>query len=97
MTTTHRMAAFHQLRRTCSAMFFRSQQEFDIAFRPGDRARDDPKHGPPMAFNPVPGRCTDALVHGGIADDTALPDFLAPGFELRLDQRDEPAAAARKL
>ena len=39
----------------------------------------------------------DPPMHCGIADDPALPDFLAPGLELRLDQRDQLRAGLGQL
>ena len=57
----------------------------------------DPQHGPALQFNPGFGLGADALVDRGIADDAALADFLAPGLELRLDQRDQLRAGFRQL
>ena len=57
----------------------------------------DAEHGPALRFNPGLGLGADALVNGRIADDAALPHFLAPRLELRLDQRDQLRARLRQL
>src|SRR3954468_24119114 len=79
-----------------SAILDRAQQEFDIAFGPGDRARLDPQHGPALPFNPAFGLCADALMHTRIAAPPALAYSLAPCLELRLDQRHEIRAGLGK-
>src|SRR3989338_2782391 len=65
-------------------------QEFDIPFRAGDRARDEAIDRPVEAGNPVRYRCAHTLVDFRVAHDTALAHFLAPGLELRLDERHQP-------
>src|SRR6478672_11206297 len=66
-----------------------SQQEFHIALGPGDRAPGNTEHNPAPRFNPDFGLGAYALVHRGIADDSALPYLRASSLELRLDQGDE--------
>src|SRR4051812_23481035 len=77
IATTATIASFHHSSRFTSATLFCSQQEFDIAFRPGDRAWLDAEHGPPLAFNPAFGLGAHALMNRRIADDAALPHFRA--------------------
>ena len=58
----------------------------------------DPQHASSPALSTQAARLgADALVHRGVADDPALPDFLAPGLELRLDQRDQLRAGLGEL
>src|SRR5689334_18839715 len=96
MTVT--MATFHHSRRAAaSAILHRSHQEFDIAFRPGNRARGHAKHGPALCFNPAFGLGANAVVNERVPDDAALPHFVAARFELRLDQRDELRAWLSEL
>src|SRR5689334_1768752 len=74
---TETIAIFHQLLRSArSAILSSSQQEFHIAFGPGDRARHNPQHGPTLRFNPAFGLGADPVVHGRVANNAALPDFL---------------------
>src|SRR4029079_14373669 len=87
MTAT--TAIFHHFSRRASVILHRSQQELDIAFGSGNRARSHAKHGPALPFNPAFRLNADSVVHCGIADDAALSHFLAPGLELGLDQRDQ--------
>ena len=79
-----------------SIILDRAQQEFDIALRPGDRAFGRRRHAPALRRDPGRGLVANALVDVRIADDAALADFLAPGLELRLDQRDQPRAGSRE-
>src|SRR4051794_40346402 len=83
--TTETIAIFHQLLRAASAILDCSKQEFDIAFGPGDRAFGYPENAPALISDPLPNGRTDAGVNFWIPDDTALPDFLPPCLELRLD------------
>ena len=96
IATTVTIAIFHQLLRAASAILDCSKQEFDIAFRPGDRAFALFRKRPSPDILPSQGR-TDAGVNRRIADDTALPHFLPPCLELRLDQGDQLRAGPGQL
>src|SRR6185312_176780 len=77
--------------------FLGAEEELDIAFRPGDRARRDPEHCPALRFHPCLRLGADTFVNGGITDDAALPHLLPRRLELRLDQRDQPGAGLRQF
>ena len=55
----------------------------------------------PCGANPIAAAAAetlrdDALVHGAIAHEPAAADLVAPGLELRLDQRDDVGAGAKQ-
>src|SRR4051812_8940166 len=68
----------------------RSEQELNIALRAGDRAALDP---PPLPARllPHPARPSPAhpFVPRRVPPRPSLADLAPPGFELRLDQRDQ--------
>ena len=53
-----------------------------------------PRTLPALRSDPVGRFIANSLMNGRIANHPALPDFLAPSLELRLDQRDQPARPA---
>src|SRR5215470_11184937 len=65
-------------------------QELLIARAAGDRRGDDANDAPADAVEPGADAIDGALPRVGIADDAALAHRLAPGLELRLDQRHQP-------
>src|SRR5688572_18296105 len=67
-------------------------EKLHIALGAGDRALSDTDHVPAGAFEPLPHFAAHALMQRRVTDDPALPDFLAPDLELRLDQRHQRAA-----
>jgi hypothetical protein len=71
----------------------RSDQEFAISFRPGDRARLDAEDGPAWEGGPpVADGAAQAGMEGWIAHDAAGADLTGAGFELRFDQGYAPGA-----
>ena len=72
-------------------------EELDIAFRAGDRAFDDPLDSPAAAFEPRANLVAHAFVQRRVAHHAPFADFLAPDFELRLDQRHQPAVGSGEL
>src|SRR5215813_11680760 len=72
-----------------------SEQKFLIAGAAGNRRGDHPGNAPARAIEPGAHAINRALPLGRIADDAALAHRLAPGLELRLDQRNQPGVPVR--
>ena len=68
------------------------QQELAIAFGAGDRRLDHAHAGQSYRSRRGGDLGDDARVDGGIGHQTALADVVAPGLELRLDQRHDVGA-----
>src|ERR1700730_17824282 len=87
-------------RRPTRAMASRSitlgpEQEFAIAFAAEDRGGHEAENAPAERRDGVGQILADGGVDPGIAND-ALLDMGAAGFELRLDQGDEPCGRPRQ-
>mgnify|MGYP004712087101 CR=1 FL=1 len=73
----------------------RGEQELAVAGPGGHRRGDEAEHREPEPFERRPHLVADGRVHRLVAHDAAASDPLAPGLELRLDQRDEMTAPAQ--
>ena len=72
------------------------EKELPVAGRAGDRRRRHRRRASKPSADRVAGDLGDhRFVHGRIGHESAFADFVAPGLELRLDERDDVGAVAR--
>src|ERR1700722_8275737 len=72
-----------------------SEQEFAISFAAEDRGSNGAEHAPAERRNGARQILADGGMDPGVADD-ALLGMGAAGFELRLDERDQPRGRLRQ-